>query len=138
MRKKTCNEVFAILEIFQRSGQCWRILWQHPNNSFAHKIGHDRNNILTSPRVKSRHLGIEHEKNKHSNKIKASNYGANKAEVCLMRRTSSLNESLDRYTQLFEKSFSKDAKWLTNEDKSHKSGTAPEFSRSNFSLPSHN
>ncbi|KAK7261472.1 hypothetical protein RIF29_27785 [Crotalaria pallida] len=114
-----------------------------------HKAASPENSITKDEKVVSQILddGViqEHEKNEHSNEIKASDYDANKAEVRLMRRTSSLNESLDRYTQLFEKSFSKDVKWhsskskslrLTNEDKSHKSGTAPKFSRSNFSLPS--
>ncbi|XP_019447948.1 PREDICTED: protein TRM32-like isoform X2 [Lupinus angustifolius] len=87
----------------------------------------------------------ECEKNDSSNETKAYDYDSNKHEVRLMRRTSSLNESLDRYTQLFEKSFSNDVKWhsskskslrLTNEDKVLKSGNPPKFSRSNFSLPS--
>ncbi|CAL0332247.1 unnamed protein product [Lupinus luteus] len=87
----------------------------------------------------------ECEKNESSNETKAYDYDSDKHEVRLMRRTSSLNESLDRYTQLFEKSFSNDVKWhsskskslrLTNEDKILKSGNAPKFSRSNFSLPS--
>ncbi|XP_027342243.1 uncharacterized protein LOC113855020 [Abrus precatorius] len=86
----------------------------------------------------------EHNRNKSSNETKASDYDSNKHDACLMRRTSSLNESLDRYTELFEK-ISKDVKWqnskskslkLTNEDKIHKSGRAPRFSRSNLSLPS--
>ncbi|RZB62938.1 protein TRM32-like isoform X2 [Glycine soja] len=83
-------------------------------------------------------------RSKSSNETRASDYDSNKHDARLMRRTSSLNESLDRYTQLFEKSFSKDTKWqsskskslkLTNEDKNHKNGHAPRFSRSNLSMP---
>ncbi|TKY48420.1 TRM32 protein [Spatholobus suberectus] len=86
----------------------------------------------------------EYRRSKSSNETKASDYDSNKHDARLVRRTSSLNESLDRYTQLFEKSFSKDVKWqsskskslkLTNEDKIHKNGHAPRFSRSNLSMP---
>lgn len=86
----------------------------------------------------------EYKENESSNETKASNLDSRKHEVRLIRRTSSLNESLDRYTQLFEKSFRKEVKWqsskskslrLTNEDKIHKSGHAPMFSRSNLSMP---
>ncbi|KAL9322874.1 hypothetical protein ACSQ67_010927 [Phaseolus vulgaris] len=86
----------------------------------------------------------EYKRSKSSNETKASDYDSNKHDARLMRRTSSLNESLDRYTQLFEKSFSKEAKWqsskskslkLTHEDKIHKSAHVPKFSRSNFSMP---
>lgn len=91
--------------------------------------------------------GVVHDSNKNeiSNETKASDHDFNKHEARQMRRTPSLNESLDRYTQLFEKSFRKDVKWhsskskslrLTNEDKIHKSGPAPIFSRSNMSMPS--
>ncbi|XP_003543514.2 protein TRM32 isoform X2 [Glycine max] len=83
-------------------------------------------------------------RSKSSNETRASDYDSNKHDARLMRRTSSLNESLDRYTQLFEKSFSEDTKWqsskskslkLTNEDKIHKNGHTPRFSRSNLSMP---
>ncbi|CAJ1955730.1 unnamed protein product [Sphenostylis stenocarpa] len=86
----------------------------------------------------------QYKRSKSSNAAKASDYNSNKHEARLMRRTSSLNESMDRYTQLFEKSFSKEAKWksskskslkLTNEDRIHKSAHVPKFSRSNLSMP---
>ncbi|KAI9115187.1 hypothetical protein K1719_013506 [Acacia pycnantha] len=79
-----------------------------------------------------------------SNEIKASDYDSNKHEIPLMRRTSSLNESMDRYTQLFERSFAKDVKWhssmsnslkVTNADNNHTSGHAPKLSKRNLSLP---
>lgn len=86
----------------------------------------------------------EYKRSKSSNETKASYHDSNKHDARHIRRTSSLNESLDRYTQLFEKSFSKDVKWhssksrslkLTNEDKVHKNGHASKFSRSNLSMP---
>lgn len=75
-----------------------------------------------------------------------SDFDSNKREVRLMKRTSSLNESMDRYTQLFEKSLSKEIKWKSSKSKSlkltndidskiHKSRHAPRFSRSNCSMP---
>ncbi|KAK4285221.1 hypothetical protein QN277_001948 [Acacia crassicarpa] len=79
-----------------------------------------------------------------SNEIKASDYGSNKHEIPLMRRTSSLNESMDRYTQLFERTFAKDVKWhssmskslkVTNADNNRTSGHAPKSSKRNLSLP---
>jgi hypothetical protein len=79
----------------------------------------------------------EYKKSKSLSETKAS-------EARLMRRTSSLNESMDRYTQLFEKSLSKEVKWqsskskslrLTNDDKTQKSRHARMFSRSNLSMP---
>lgn len=90
--------------------------------------------------------GVVHEykRSKSSNETKASDYDSNKHDARLMRRTSSLNESLDRYTQLFEKTFSKEAKWqsskskslkLAHEDRTNKSAHVPKFSRSNFSMP---
>ncbi|KAL2332131.1 hypothetical protein Fmac_019712 [Flemingia macrophylla] len=87
----------------------------------------------------------ERKMNKSSNETKASHHDSNTHDARRIRRTSSLNESLDRYTELFEKSFSRDTKWqsskskslkLTNEDKIHKSGNVPKFSRSNLSMPS--
>lgn len=86
----------------------------------------------------------EYRKSKSLSEAKASESDSNKHEASLMRRTSSLNESMDRYTQLFEKSTSKEIKWqsskskslrLTNDDKIHKSRHAPMFSRSNLSMP---
>lgn len=86
----------------------------------------------------------EYKKNKSMSETKASDSDSNKCDVQLMRRTSSLNESLDKYTQLFEKSLSKEVKWnsskskslrLTNEEKIHKRRDARMFSRSNFSMP---
>ncbi|KAG4953859.1 hypothetical protein JHK87_039453 [Glycine soja] len=59
---------------------------------------------------------------------------SNKHDAFLMQRTLSLDESLDRYSQLFEKSFSKETKWqrskcksskLTNEDNNHNNGHGP-------------
>lgn len=82
--------------------------------------------------------------NRNSNETKASDYDSNKHDIRLIRRTSSLNESLDRYTQLFERSFGKDIKWhssmskslkVTNEDKNHTSGYAPKLTKRNLSLP---
>lgn len=82
--------------------------------------------------------------NRSSNMTKASDNDSNKHEVRFMRRTSSLNESLDRYTQLFEQSFGKDPRWnsslskslkVTNEDRNHTSGYAPKLSKRNLSLP---
>lgn len=79
-----------------------------------------------------------------SNEIKASDYDSNKHEIPLIRRTSSLNESLDRYTQLFERSFGKDIKWhgsmfkslkVTNADDNHTGGCAPKLTKRNLSLP---
>lgn len=86
----------------------------------------------------------EYRKSKSLSEAKASESDSNKHEASLMRRTSSLNESMDRYTQLFEKSMSKEIKWqsskskslrLTNDDKIHKSRHARMFSRSNLSMP---
>ncbi|KAI4334523.1 hypothetical protein L6164_019206 [Bauhinia variegata] len=78
------------------------------------------------------------------NETKASDYNSNKHEVQRIRRTSSLNESLDRYTHLFEQSFGKDTKWhkskskslkLTNEDKIQMCGYGPKLPRRNLSMP---
>ncbi|CAK8536101.1 unnamed protein product [Lathyrus sativus] len=84
------------------------------------------------------------------NETKASDsdfdFDSNTREVRLMKRTSSLNESMDRYTQLFEKSLSKEIKWKSSKSKSlkltndmdskvHKSRHAPRFMRSNCSMP---
>ncbi|XP_061358617.1 protein TRM32-like [Gastrolobium bilobum] len=77
----------------------------------------------------------EYRNNKSSNETEASDYDSNKHEVPLMRRTSSLNESLDRYTQLFEKSFRKEVKWQSSKSKSLKLSNENKFSRSNLSLP---
>lgn len=86
----------------------------------------------------------EYRKSISMSETKASDSDSNKYDVRLMRRTSSLNESLDKYTQLFEKSLSKEVKWnsskskslrLTNEEKIHKRRDARMFSRSNFSMP---
>ncbi|MCI21908.1 GTP-binding protein Obg/CgtA protein, partial [Trifolium medium] len=86
----------------------------------------------------------EYKKSRSLSETKASESGSNKYEPHLMRRTSSLNESMDRYTQLFEKSLSKEVKWqsskskslrLTNDDKTQKSRHARMFSRSNLSMP---
>ncbi|CAJ2660858.1 unnamed protein product [Trifolium pratense] len=86
----------------------------------------------------------EYKKSRSLGETKASESGSNKHEPRLMRRTSSLNESMDRYTQLFEKSLSKEVKWqsskskslrLTNDDKTQKSKHARIFSRSNLSMP---
>ncbi|MED6181823.1 hypothetical protein PIB30_023034 [Stylosanthes scabra] len=74
-----------------------------------------------------------------------SDYASNRQEAQrLVRRTTSLNESMDKYTRLFEKSFNdSDVKWhsskskslrLTSEDKMI-SDHASRFSRSNLSLP---
>lgn len=80
-------------------------------------------------------------------KSRNSDFESQQNEVSQMRRTSSINESLDKYTQLFEKSFRKDMKWhdsmskslnLTAEDSSEsKSMNAPKLSRTrrNLSLP---
>ncbi|MCI11308.1 GTP-binding protein Obg/CgtA protein, partial [Trifolium medium] len=86
----------------------------------------------------------EYKKSKSLSETKAFESSSNKHEPRLMRRTSSLNESMDRYTQLFEKSLSKEVKWqsskskslrLTNDDKTQKSRHARMFSRSNLSMP---
>lgn len=83
-------------------------------------------------------------KSKSLSESKVSDFDSNKHETRLMRRTSSLHESLDKYTQLFERSLSKEAKWrsskskslrLISEDKIQKNGHAPVFSRSNLSMP---
>ncbi|CAL0324243.1 unnamed protein product [Lupinus luteus] len=83
----------------------------------------------------------EYEKNESSNEITTSDYASNKDETRLIRRTSSLDGSLDRYTQLFEKTFSNDVNKykclnLINEDKVLKSESPSNFSRRNYSLPS--
>ncbi|OIW15745.1 hypothetical protein TanjilG_04280 [Lupinus angustifolius] len=82
----------------------------------------------------------ECEKTESSNEIKTSDYVSNKDEAGLIQRTSSLDGSLDKYTELFEKIFSKDANKykclnLINEDKVLKSGSASNLSRRNYSLP---
>ncbi|XP_057731868.1 protein TRM32-like isoform X1 [Arachis stenosperma] len=86
----------------------------------------------------------EYIRSKSLKETKSSDYASNRQEAQrVVRRTSSLNESMDKYTQLFEKSFNSDVKWhsskskslrLTNEDK-NTSDHASRFSRSNFSLP---
>ncbi|XP_028802639.1 uncharacterized protein LOC114757736 [Neltuma alba] len=82
--------------------------------------------------------------NVSSDEIKAPDYDSNRRETPLVRRTSSLNESLDKYTQLFERSFGKDVKWhsskskslkVTNADSNHTSGYAPKLTKRNLSLP---
>ena len=82
--------------------------------------------------------------NRSSDETKASDYDSSIHEVRSMRKASSLSESLDRYTQLFEKSFSKDTKRhsskskslkLSNEDKNNMSVRPPKAYRRNLSLP---
>lgn len=65
-----------------------------------------------------------------------------KGRLDFMRRTSSLNESLDRYTELFERTFGREAKWhhskslkLTNEVKDPSSGHPPSSLIRRLSLP---
>ncbi|KAJ1407332.1 hypothetical protein SESBI_24438 [Sesbania bispinosa] len=48
------------------------------------------------------------------------NTSSDETEARLMRRASSLNESMDRYIWLFEQSFSKDIKWHNSMSKSLK------------------
>ncbi|MED6120859.1 hypothetical protein PIB30_024883 [Stylosanthes scabra] len=86
----------------------------------------------------------EYIRSKSLKETKSSDYSSHRQESQrLVRRTSSLNESMDKYTRLFEKSFDSDVKWhsskskslrLTNEDKMI-SDHASRFSRSNLSLP---
>ncbi|KAL5082512.1 hypothetical protein RYX36_010933 [Vicia faba] len=84
----------------------------------------------------------EYKTSRSLNETKAfdSDFDSNKCEVRL------LNESMDRYTQLFEKSLSKEIKWKSSKSKSlkltndvdsniHKSRHAPRFVRSNCSMP---
>lgn len=78
----------------------------------------------------------------NDNEIYDLNEDNSRRRVPLVRRTSSLNESLDRYTQLFETSFGRDTKFfhsrslkVTNEEKVQSSGHARKSSRRNLSLP---
>ncbi|XLR40910.1 hypothetical protein S83_025570 [Arachis hypogaea] len=116
------------------------------------KNGHHRNSSEYSSitndekEVQSLDEGVvrEYIRSKSLKETKSSDYASNRQEAQrVVRRTSSLNESMDKYTQLFEKSFNSDVKWhsskskslrLTNEDK-NTSDHASRFSRSNFSLP---
>ncbi|KAJ7947648.1 protein TRM32 [Quillaja saponaria] len=75
---------------------------------------------------------------------KASDYDSNKHKLQSIRRTSSINESIDRYTLLFGKSFGEDNKWhtskskslrLANEDKVHTNELVPKLSKRILSLP---
>ncbi|RDX85007.1 Protein TRM32, partial [Mucuna pruriens] len=131
----------ALVE-FRKSG------YQTSAEAIHHRASSPEYSIINNEEEISQSLedGVvqEYKRTKSLSETKSSDYDSNKHDARLMRRTSSLNESLDRYTQLFEKSFSKDAKWqssksrslkLTNEDKIHKSGHAPRFSRSNMSMP---
>ncbi|XP_015874079.4 uncharacterized protein LOC107411083 [Ziziphus jujuba] len=78
----------------------------------------------------------------NGNEIDGSNEDISKRSAHLVRRTSSLNESLDRYTQLFETSFGRATKLphsrslrMMNEEKVQSSGHARKSSRRNLSLP---
>lgn len=69
-------------------------------------------------------------------------YDLSRGRPDCIQRTSSLNESLDRYTELFERSYGREAKWLqskslklTNESKIPSSGRAPMSFRRRLSLP---
>lgn len=79
-------------------------------------------------------------------KASDSDFDSNKREVRPMQRTSSLNDSMDRYTQLFERSLSNEIKWKSSKSRSlkltndidtniQKSRHAPRFVRSNCSMP---
>ncbi|KAJ1406889.1 hypothetical protein SESBI_24701 [Sesbania bispinosa] len=132
--------IHALVE-FKKSGYQTSVQAIHHRASLEYSITNDEKEISQSL---DDGMAQEYKKNKSSNDTKASEYDSDKHEARLIRRTSSLNESVDRYTQLFEKSFRKDDKWqsskskslrLTNEDKIHKTGLAPVFSRSNLSMP---
>ncbi|XVF20056.1 hypothetical protein REPUB_Repub11eG0165300 [Reevesia pubescens] len=73
--------------------------------------------------------------------INASDHGINNGRLNRIRRTKSINESLDRYTQMFDHSVSKEADLhhskslkLSNEDKVPSTGRAPKFFRRISSL----
>ncbi|MED6181579.1 hypothetical protein PIB30_020675 [Stylosanthes scabra] len=97
----------------------------------------------------SSEYGITNNENEISDESKVFSYDSSRREFrgC-RRRESSLNESLDRYTQLFETSFGKDIKChgsimsrslkLPNEDKNNSMNLCrypPKASRRNLSLP---
>ncbi|KAG7949794.1 hypothetical protein I3843_13G080800 [Carya illinoinensis] len=71
-----------------------------------------------------------------------SDYDPSRGRLGHIQRTSSLNESLDRYTELFERTFGQGAKWhhskslkLTNEGKVPSSGFASKSFKRRLSLP---
>ncbi|XP_040992546.1 LOW QUALITY PROTEIN: uncharacterized protein LOC121239366 [Juglans microcarpa x Juglans regia] len=71
-----------------------------------------------------------------------SNYDPSRGRLGYIQRTSSLNESLDRYTELFERTFGQGAKWhhskslkLTDEGKVPSSGFASKSFKRRLSLP---
>lgn len=72
----------------------------------------------------------------------SSGYDPSRGRLGYIQRTSSLNESLDRYTELFERTFGGGAKWhhskslkLTNEGKVPSSGFASKSFKRRLSLP---
>jgi hypothetical protein len=76
-----------------------------------------------------------------SKRPEISDYDLSRGRPDGIQRTSSLNESLDRYTELFERSYGREVKWLqskslklTNESKIPSSGRAPKSFR-RLSLP---
>ncbi|CAB4312887.1 unnamed protein product [Prunus armeniaca] len=77
------------------------------------------------------------------NKVDGFDDNLGKPRIRRVRRTSSLDESLNRYTQLFESSYSSDqSKWdrsrslkLKSEEKVPSTGNAQKFTRRNLSLP---
>lgn len=82
------------------------------------------------------------DKSRSSNDVNASDYDPSKGRPSHIRRSSSLNESVDRYAELFQRSFGREAKWLqskslklTNESKFPSGGRPPKSVRRRLSLP---
>ncbi|KAF7823630.1 protein TRM32-like [Senna tora] len=117
----------------------WNQLVLHRFKAIKQKIKHalaefTKNGHLASPDYRLPSKNMMKEVSQNLEETKASDY----------RRTSSINESLDKYTQLFEQSFRKGTKWnksmskslkLIDEDTNEMSVHAPKFSRRNLSLP---
>ncbi|KAF1883159.1 hypothetical protein Lal_00003342 [Lupinus albus] len=126
----------------------FRVIKQKIKNALAEAVYHKaspedsiNNDEKEVSQILDDGVNREYAKNESSNEIKTSDYASNKDEACLIQRASSLDGSLDRYTQLFEKIFSNDVNKykclnLINEDKVLKSESAPKFCRRNYSLPS--
>lgn len=83
--------------------------------------------------------GVEKPRNQHETDI--SDYDLTKNTIHLVRRTRSLNESVGKYVQLFERSFGREVKWnhskslsFAGEDKVAAKGHAPKFFRRISSL----
>ncbi|KAL4610507.1 hypothetical protein ACB092_08G055300 [Castanea dentata] len=103
------------------------------------QISSDGKQMSKSSEISTHQDGID---NPRSYEANGPDYDPSRGRLDRMQRTSSLNESLNRYTELFERSFGREAKWhhskslkLTNEVKVPSSGHPPKSFIRRLSLP---